>query len=73
VFRPKLFRISHEDHVLVLMAHHIVADGWSLRIFMKDLGLLCRSSVGPTRPFMPIFAASGRTSEGLCFSSEARR
>jgi hypothetical protein len=56
VFRPKLFTISHDDHVLVLTAHQIVADGRSLRIVMKELGLLYdahaagRSPVHPSRP-----------------------
>ncbi|MET9959164.1 amino acid adenylation domain-containing protein [Streptomyces sp. NPDC006326] len=36
-FRATLLRIAEEDHVLVLAMHHIVSDGWSLDILMRDL------------------------------------
>lgn len=35
-----LFRLSATDHQLVLTAHHIVCDGWSLGILLQDLGTL---------------------------------
>ena len=40
VFRATLFTASSEDHVLLVSAHHIGADGWSNRIFVKELGAL---------------------------------
>ena len=40
VFRATLFTASSEDHVLLVSAHHIGADGWSNRIFMRELGAL---------------------------------
>jgi ABC-type lipoprotein export system ATPase subunit len=58
VFRPSLFTVSHEDHVLALMAHQIVADGWSLRIFMKDLGLLYDAHAAGRSPVLPRAGAS---------------
>jgi hypothetical protein len=36
-------------------------------------GTSSRRSVRHTRPFMAMFAGSGRTREGSCYSSEARR
>ncbi|MEU7551635.1 amino acid adenylation domain-containing protein [Streptomyces sp. NPDC044571] len=36
-FRATLLRIAEDDHVLVLAMHHIVSDGWSLDILMRDL------------------------------------
>jgi amino acid adenylation domain-containing protein/FkbM family methyltransferase len=38
--RAALLRSGPEDHLLVLSLHHIVADGWSLGVFTRELGLL---------------------------------
>jgi amino acid adenylation domain-containing protein len=40
LFRPVLVELSAEDHALVLTAHHIVCDGWSTGVLLKDLGSL---------------------------------
>ncbi len=37
VFRSHLLRLGDQEHVLVLVLHHIVADGWSLGLLMKEL------------------------------------
>ncbi|GGS99118.1 MULTISPECIES: non-ribosomal peptide synthetase [Streptomyces] len=36
-FRATLLRVAAEDHVLVLALHHIVCDGWSLDLLLRDL------------------------------------
>ncbi|MEV6823927.1 amino acid adenylation domain-containing protein [Amycolatopsis sp. NPDC051102] len=36
-FRATLLRVSPLDHVLVLVLHHIVADGWSVSVLARDL------------------------------------
>jgi amino acid adenylation domain-containing protein len=38
LIRAILFRLSEERHLLVLVVHHIVADGWSLGILARELG-----------------------------------
>lgn len=37
ILRAKLVRMGPEDHVLLLILHHIVADGWSLGILTDEL------------------------------------
>jgi amino acid adenylation domain-containing protein len=39
-FRVKLVRLADDDHLLLVTAHHIVADGWSLTIFLRELAAL---------------------------------
>jgi amino acid adenylation domain-containing protein len=45
LFRLKLLRFSEASHVLVVCLHHIIADGWSLGLFLRDLGILYMSCV----------------------------
>src|SRR6202023_1464035 len=35
--RAWLFTLSAEEHVLLLLCHHIASDGWSLQVLMSDL------------------------------------
>ena len=35
--RGWLFALSEDEHVLVLLCHHIVGDGWSLQVLISDL------------------------------------
>jgi NRPS condensation-like uncharacterized protein len=38
LFRPVLFRLGSADHILVLVMHHIVTDGWSMSILFDEIG-----------------------------------
>jgi amino acid adenylation domain-containing protein len=50
-FRAALFRLAPEDHVLVLTAHHIAVDGWSIPLLTRDLGTAYRSrATGSSAP-----------------------
>ncbi|WP_052442558.1 non-ribosomal peptide synthetase [Streptacidiphilus neutrinimicus] len=44
-FRATLVRAGAEEHVLVLAMHHIVSDGWSLDLLVRDLRELYRARV----------------------------
>ncbi len=37
LLRVSLLRIAEDDHVLVLIQHHIIADGWSMRVLVDEL------------------------------------
>jgi amino acid adenylation domain-containing protein len=40
LFRPFLLRLDAADHVLLFTLHHVVADGWSLGILLRELTAL---------------------------------
>ncbi len=40
LFRVALVALDEDQHVLVLTFHRLIADGWSLRVFCKELALL---------------------------------
>lgn len=40
LFRATLVRIEPERHLLVLVVHHIICDGWSLGTLVRELGEL---------------------------------
>jgi amino acid adenylation domain-containing protein len=40
LLRALLLRLSPQEHVLVLVLHHIVCDGWSLGVLLREMGLL---------------------------------
>ncbi|HEX5724950.1 MAG TPA: condensation domain-containing protein, partial [Longimicrobiaceae bacterium] len=40
LFRAALLRLGEEDHVLLLSMHHIVSDGWSLGVLLRELSAL---------------------------------
>ena len=37
LWRARLVRLAEDDHVLVLVVHHIACDGWSLTVLLEDL------------------------------------
>jgi len=40
LFRARLFRLSADDHILLLLVHDIIVDGWSMGVFMKEVSEL---------------------------------
>ncbi|ANZ40480.1 hypothetical protein BBK82_35175 [Lentzea guizhouensis] len=48
--RAVLAELAEDDHVLLLDQHHIVTDGWSVRVQVDDLLELYRSALRRTAP-----------------------
>ncbi|HZD48843.1 MAG TPA: amino acid adenylation domain-containing protein [Silvibacterium sp.] len=53
LFEATLFRISEQRHLLLLVVHHIVADGWSLGIISKELGTIYAALAARLQPELP--------------------
>jgi amino acid adenylation domain-containing protein len=54
LFRAHLLRLEPERHMIVIVVHHIVCDGWSLGILQKDLGELYGVEVGQSAAHPPL-------------------
>lgn len=51
LLRAKLLRLAADEHVLLLVTHHIACDGWSLGLFYRELAALYETFVhGRTSP-----------------------
>jgi hypothetical protein len=37
LFRSPLVKLSEREHVVVLVLHHIIIDGWSMRVLIDEL------------------------------------
>ncbi|HYW12015.1 MAG TPA: condensation domain-containing protein, partial [Longimicrobium sp.] len=37
LFRATLLRIADDDHLLLTVMHHVVSDGWSMRVLFREL------------------------------------
>ncbi|PTR07479.1 non-ribosomal peptide synthase protein (TIGR01720 family)/amino acid adenylation domain-containing protein [Nitrosospira sp. Nsp5] len=53
LLRASLLRLETDYHWLVLVFHHIVADGWSLEILHRDLRALYAGRVSGEPPLLP--------------------
>jgi amino acid adenylation domain-containing protein len=59
LLRAKLLRLDHRESVFLLTIHHIIADSWTLRVFMRELQTLYdafsrQGNTGSPLPELPI-------------------
>lgn len=57
LFRVKLVKLAAQEHILLLTAHHIIADGWSMGIITNNLAQLytavCTAKTAILPPVIP--------------------
>ncbi|KAG0195874.1 hypothetical protein BGX28_000459, partial [Mortierella sp. GBA30] len=53
--RACLIQLADDEHVFMLTQHHIISDGWSIGVLMRELSELYSSfSVGGSDPLQPL-------------------
>jgi len=53
MLRAKLIRLAEEEHVLVVMSHHIASDGWSKGIMFRELAAFYNAAVSKAPAALP--------------------
>jgi amino acid adenylation domain-containing protein len=53
LLRAALLRTANDTHVLVLITHHIVSDGWSRGVMQRDLSALYDAELSGAAPALP--------------------
>ncbi|HHO69806.1 MAG TPA: amino acid adenylation domain-containing protein [Gammaproteobacteria bacterium] len=53
LLRAQLLRLAPDDHVLLVVVHHIVFDGWSVGVFMRELATCYEAVVAGRTPELP--------------------
>nr|BDT34839.1 non-ribosomal peptide synthetase [Myxococcus sp. MH1] len=57
LLRTTLLQLGEQEHILLLTMHHIVSDGWSMGVLVRELGALYEgfaSGHGVTLPPLPM-------------------
>ncbi|WP_338874868.1 non-ribosomal peptide synthase/polyketide synthase [Mycetohabitans endofungorum] len=48
-------QLAEDEHVMLLVQHHIVSDGWSIGVLVRELSALYRAACGePADPLLPL-------------------
>jgi amino acid adenylation domain-containing protein len=53
LFKVGLIKTNEDEHQLVITAHHIICDGWSLGIILEELGALYSAHITNTSHSLP--------------------
>jgi amino acid adenylation domain-containing protein len=53
LFRMRLMRLGHDDHVLLVVLHHIIIDGWSIGVLFEELSALYSAFAGRRSAQLP--------------------
>jgi amino acid adenylation domain-containing protein len=57
LLRVTLFQLNNDEHVLLLVMHHIVSEGgWSMSIFLQEMGILYNAYSSGRTAFLPELA-----------------
>jgi amino acid adenylation domain-containing protein len=53
LLRVHLLRMSAEDHLLLLTMHHIISDGWSLDVFVREVAAFYEAALEKKTAALP--------------------
>jgi myxalamid-type nonribosomal peptide synthetase MxaA len=53
LIRGRLLRLDHSRHVLLMTMHHIIADGWSVGVLIRDVAELYSAQLTRREPSLP--------------------
>jgi amino acid adenylation domain-containing protein len=53
LFRLIFLKLAPKSHIAFLIMHHIVSDGWSLNLFLRDFALLYEAALQKKNPSLP--------------------
>ncbi|HEX2188130.1 MAG TPA: amino acid adenylation domain-containing protein, partial [Longimicrobiaceae bacterium] len=53
LLRALLLRIGVDDHVLCFTLHHVVSDGWSMQVLVREVSALYAAFAGGEEPRLP--------------------
>ncbi|MEW6735860.1 MAG: amino acid adenylation domain-containing protein, partial [Acidobacteriota bacterium] len=56
LLRAQLLRLSEQEYILLLSMHHIVSDGWSISIFVRELNTLYQANCADVIASLPELA-----------------
>jgi acyl-CoA synthetase (AMP-forming)/AMP-acid ligase II/acyl carrier protein len=77
LFRMRLFRLGTDDHLLLLILHHIIIDGWSMGGLIEEVSQLYAAFAAGRQPQLPEpalqFSDFARWQRRWCASSTADR
>ena len=77
LIRGRLLRLAEQEHVLLITQHHIVSDGWSLSVLVREVGALytafCRGEGDPLPPLEIQYADYAQWQRGWLQGEELAR
>ena len=53
MLRARVIRLAADEHLLVLVSHHIVLDGWSRSILLREVSALYEAARAGAEPSLP--------------------
>ena len=53
LFRAKLLKLKEDEHILLLTMHHIISDGWSIGILIREIAMLYQAKISDQPALLP--------------------
>jgi hypothetical protein len=53
LLRAGLLRLGQEEHILFFTMHHIISDGWSMSVLIREVAALYEGFIGDAPPSLP--------------------